>query len=129
MRGINLLPLLACFGLISQGSLAAPRHKAVTCPYLNTALQFDVPAKFGDLPKIEFDYPVQATQFSLRDNNLLVVAMDESETTRLRIVISGQLNKAKSSYDGQILVDMGGNQMQLHNGPVSCKISNAPAHS
>ena len=57
-------------------------------------------------------------RFSFRDGNLLLVAMDES---RVRIVISAQRTKGKSSYDGQFLADMGGNQVQLDNGPVVCK--------
>lgn len=128
----KLIPLLICLAWLpqtSQSSLAAaPQHRSVSCPYLSAPpLQFDVPAKLGDVPKIEFDYPVQATQFSLRDGNLLLIAMDESETSRVRIVVSAQLNKSKATYNGQIVVDMGGNQMQLYNGAVSCKVSNGHA--
>ncbi len=47
--------------------------------------------------------------------------MDEGEPSRVRIMISAQRAKGKASYDGQILVDMGGNQVQLDNGPVVCR--------
>ncbi len=47
--------------------------------------------------------------------------MDEAEPSRLRLVISAQLNKAKGTYDGQIVIDAGGNELQLDNAPVSCK--------
>jgi hypothetical protein len=84
---------------------------------------FDVPTKLGDMPQeIDFDYPAKATRFSFRDGNLSLIAMDESEPSRVRIVISAQLNKKSGAYDGQIFVDMGGNQLMLHNGPVRCTI-------
>ena len=101
---------------------AAVASKSVACSYMQgQELIFPVPKKIGDLPPIEFDYPSKATLFSFRDGNLLLVAMDEGEPSRVRIVISAQRAKGKSSYDGQILVDMGGNQIQLDNGPVVCK--------
>jgi hypothetical protein len=43
--------------------------------------------------------------------------------SRVRIVISAQRNRVKATYGGQILVDMGGNEIQLYNGPVDCKTS------
>ena len=49
--------------------------------------------------------------------------MDEGEPSRLRIVVSAQLNKKSRAYDGQIVVDMGGNQLMLHSGRVSCTIA------
>lgn len=101
---------------------AAGAPKSVVCSYMDgQELTFPVPKKLGDLPPIEFDYPAKASLFSFRDGNLLLVAMDETDTSRVRIVISAQRAKGKTGYDGQILVDMGGNQIQLDNGPVSCK--------
>jgi hypothetical protein len=44
------------------------------------------------------------------------------ENTRVRIVISAQLDKAKGVYSGQIVTDAGGNQLMLDNGPVTCKV-------
>ena len=113
------IALLAAF---HQTAGAAPA-KSITCTYSGQALTFAVPKKLGDLPPIEFDYPAKVTLFSFRDNNLLLVAMDEAETSRVRIVISAQRGKGKASYDGQILTDSGGNQLMLDNGPVSCKAS------
>ena len=97
----------------------------ITCTHLqDQELTFDVPEKLGGLPPIEFDYPSKVTRFSFRDDNLLLVAMDQEERSRVRIVISAQRDKAKAtSYDGQILVDMGGHEIQLYNGPVVCKAS------
>jgi len=51
--------------------------------------------------------------------------MDESEPSRVRIVVSAQLNKKSGAYEGQIFVDMGGNQLMLHNGPVRCTVGPA----
>jgi hypothetical protein len=101
---------------------AAGAPKTVACTYLQgQELTFPVPKKMGDLPPIDFDYPSKVSLFSFRDGNLLLVAMDEGEPSRVRIVISAQRAKGKASYDGQFLIDMGGNQLQLDNGPVTCK--------
>jgi hypothetical protein len=63
------------------------------------------------------------TRFSFRDGHLLLIAMDQEERSRVRIVVSAQLNKAKGSYDGQIVLDLGGHEIMLQHGPVSCTIS------
>jgi len=118
---VALMTSLAFSAAASEA--AAARHKTITCPYLKGGrLTFEVPAKRGDLPAIDFDYPAKATSFSFRDGNLSLVAMDEGEPSRLRIVVSAQLNKKSGTYDGQIFVDMGGNQLMLHNGPVRCTV-------
>jgi hypothetical protein len=112
------LALVAAVDLVA----AAGAPKSVACSYMQgQELTFDVPKKIGDLPPIEFAYPSKVSLFSFRDGNLLLVAMDEGEPSRVRIVISAQRARGKASYDGQILVDMGGNQLQLDNGPVVCK--------
>jgi hypothetical protein len=82
-----------------------------------------VPAKLGDLPPIEFDYPAKVTRFSFRDGHLLMIAMDQEERARVRVVVSAQLNKAKGTYDGQIVLDLGGHQIMMQQGPVSCTVS------
>lgn len=109
---------------LTAASAASPVRKVVTCPFLKEGrLTFAVPDKTGGVPQdIDFDYPAKATLFSFRDGNLSLVAMDESEPTRLRIVVSAQLNKKTGAYEGQIFVDMGGNQLMLHNGPVRCTV-------
>jgi len=102
----------------------AAAAKSITCSYADgQQLSFDVPKKLGGLPAIEFDYPSKVTEFSFRDDNLLLIAIDETQKSRVRIVISAQRSKGKTSYDGQILTDSGGNQIMLDNGPVSCKAS------
>ena len=121
-----------CFALLLMSGLAlfvairpaaASSVKTISCPYLQAEdLRFDVPAKLGDLPAIDFDYPSKATIFSFRDGHLLLIAMDEADPSRLRIVISAQLNKTRGTYDGQFVVDMGVNELQLDSGPVSCKV-------
>jgi hypothetical protein len=113
---------IAC-GLATAPSAAAPpKPKTITCPFLkNGRVTFDVPENLGDLPAaIDFDYGVKAKEFSFRDGNLLLLAMDEEEPTRVRIMISAQRDKTTGAYAGQIFVDMGGHQMMLHNGPVRC---------
>ena len=123
--------LLGCVALAltsltfaSAPSAAAAKPKRITCPFLKAgSVSFDVPAKLGDLPKeIDFDYDSKATRFSFRDGNLSLIAMDESDPGRVRVVISAQRNKKSGTYDGQIFVDMGGNQLMLHNGPVRCTV-------
>ena len=125
----TLLPLAVAlaiaYGLATAPSAAAPpKPKAITCPFLeNGHVTFDLPAKLGALPAaIDFDYGVKAKEFSFRDGNLFLLAMDEEEPTRVRIMISAQHDKNTGAYAGQIFVDMGGNQLMLHNGPVRCTV-------
>jgi hypothetical protein len=114
---------IACLTLLPALHATAAVAKSITCTYpQDQELTFDVPKKFGGLPPIEFDYSSKVTRFSFRDNNLLLVAMDEVEKTRVRIVISAQRDKAKGVYSGQIVTDAGGNQLMLDNGPVTCKV-------
>ncbi|HKO71335.1 MAG TPA: hypothetical protein VJV58_10420 [Bradyrhizobium sp.] len=115
--------MIVCLGLLSALHVRAAVAKSITCTYpQDQALTFDVPKKLGGLPPIEFDYSSKVTRFSFRDNNLLLVAMDEVEQTRVRIIISAQFDKAKGTYSGQIVTDTGGNQLMLDNGPVTCKV-------
>jgi len=108
----------------SDPGLAAPSTKLITCPITKyESLKFDVPAKLGDLPEIDFSYPSKVTIFSFRDRNFLAIAVDEADPSRVRFVISAQLNKAKGTFDGQFVADFGGNELQLDNGPVTCRIS------
>ncbi|STX28831.1 Uncharacterised protein [Legionella beliardensis] len=118
MKGLIFLLLLL------SGSLAFAAQKAVVCHMqgLTGTLSFPLPNKMGGLPTIDFDYPVTATRFSMRDGNLLLIAMDKDEMTRPRIFISAQLNKQGNAYLGQFMIDSGGNQLQLDNGPVSCLV-------
>lgn len=111
---------------IVPGMAAASKQK-ITCPFLKEGrVTFDVPEKLGALPAdIDFDYPAKASSFSFRDRNLSLVAMDEGDPSRVRIVVSAQLNKKSGAYEGQIFVDMGGNQLMLHNGPVRCTVGPA----
>ena len=115
--------MIVCLGLLSGLHVTAAVAKSITCTYPEEQeLSFDIPKKLGGLPPIEFDYSSKVTRFSFRDNNLLLVAMDEVENTRVRIVISAQFDKAKGIYSGQIVTDTGGNQLMLDNGPVACKV-------
>jgi hypothetical protein len=113
---------IVCLSLLSALDASAAVATSITCTYpQDQTLSFDVPKKSGGLPPIAFDYPSTVTRFSFRDGNLLVVAMDADEKTRVRVVISAQLDKAKGIYAGQIVTDTGGNQPMLDNGPVTCK--------
>src|ERR1700749_2960916 len=116
MRSIfsNILakPALAATSLLLSlvaSTAASSGQRVITCPFLKEGrVTFDVPAKFGAMPaQIDFDYPAKAVHFSFRDGNLSLVAMDEEESSRVRIVISAQLNKKSGVYEGQIFVDMG----------------------
>jgi hypothetical protein len=116
------LPIV-CLALLSILCATQAAAKSIICSYpQDQELTFEVPKKLGGLPPIDFDYPSKVTRFSFRDDNLLLVAMDESESTRVRVVISAQRDKAKNVYTGQIVTDAGGNQLMLDNGPVTCKV-------
>ena len=71
---------------------------------------------------MDFECPVQVKFFSFRDRNLLLIANDEQDTSRVRVVISAQLNKTAEAYVGQIIRDEGGHELQLTNGPVACSV-------
>lgn len=107
----------------AANAAALPHRPTITCPHgQDQRLVFRVPAKSGGLPTIDFDYPSKVTRFSFRDGNLLLVAMDDSDTSRVRVVVSAQLNKTRGTYDGQIVLDYGGHELQLDNTPVSCSV-------
>ena len=122
MKLISAILALACLACAPQGAGAAAKiHETITCPLPSgERLTFVKPAKLGDLPKIELDYPSKVTLFSFRDGNFLAVAVDEADPSRVRLVISAQLNKATGAYEGQLVIDSGGNELQLDNGEVRC---------
>jgi hypothetical protein len=76
--------------LVAAASSPANAAQNITC----NDIRIPVPAKLGDLPSIDFEYPSQVSVFSLRDGNLLMIAHDQNNTSRTRLVISAQLNKA-----------------------------------
>ncbi|MCL9683844.1 hypothetical protein [Legionella maioricensis] len=106
----------------SMTAYAAQKSVICTMKGIEDPISFIVPGKTGDLPEIDFSYPVDVTRFSMRSGNLLLVAMDHEETTRPRIFISAQLAQNSHAYTGQFMTDFGGNQLQLDNGQVSCTI-------
>jgi hypothetical protein len=123
----TLLPLSLALAQGASPPAASP-GKTITCPYLQAdPITFDVPAKRGDLPAIDFDYPSKVTRFRFADGRLLLVAVDEVEPSRRRVFISARLNKAKGSYDGKLFVDMGGNQLQFYRGRVICTLGPSPS--
>jgi len=124
MPSASTILAFAWLVIASQHAEATARgHRAISCPLPSgETLAFSKPAKLGDLPKIELDNPSKVTLFSFRDGNFLVVAMDEAEPSRLRLVISAQFDKTTGAYAGQLVIDAGGNQLQLENRPVSCRV-------
>jgi len=119
-RGRRSFPArgLVSFLLIVDTSSAANATQQITCDDIT----FVVPRKMGDLPSIDFEYPVRANIFSFRDGHLLLIAHDQEQKSRVRIVISAQVNKSSGAYVGQIIRDYGGEELQLTNGPVSCSV-------
>lgn len=123
-KSVLLRQIVVSSLVLFSSSAAYSAQKTVVCQMqgLKQPLSFKAPDKIGDLPKIDFDYPVNVTRFSLRDDNLLVVAMDQEEKDRPRIFISAQHNPQKQKYLGQFMTDFGGNELQLGNGIVSCEV-------
>ena len=122
---LGLIPTVLVASLAAATAASSPPTKAVTvtCPFLeNGRLTIAVPANRKSLPKLDFDYDAKATMFSFRDGNLFLVAMDEGDPSRLRVVVSAQLNRKSGTYDGQIFTDTGGNQLMHDNGPVHCTV-------
>lgn len=123
LLGCVPIALIVCLAVADASSEPRPRRQTITCPFLaNGRLTIDVPANRKSLPKIDFDYPSKVTMFSFRDRNLFLVAVDEGDPSRLRVVVSAQLNKTSGTYDGQIFTDTGGNQLMHDNGPVHCMV-------
>jgi len=89
---------------------------------LKDPISFTVPSKAGKLPQVDFPYPVKVTLFSLRSKNLFLMAMDNDDSSRPRLMISAQAHKDKETYKGQFMTDYGGNQIQIDNGRASCKV-------
>ena len=122
---VGLIPIALIASINAASAASSPPTKAVTitCPFLeNGRLTIAVPANRKSLPKIDFDYDAKATLFSFRDGNLFLVAFDESDRSRLRVIISAQLNKKSGTYDGQFFTDTGGNELMQDNGPVHCTV-------
>jgi len=122
---IGLIPVVLVVGLAVASAASSPLTRATTinCPFLKDGLlTISVPANRKSLPKLDFDYDAKATMFSFRDRNLFLVAVDEGDPSRLRVVVSAQLNRKTGAYDGQIFTDTGGNQLMYDNGPVHCTV-------
>lgn len=104
----------------STFSFANPTsNKVIKCG----GVEFVAPDKMGDLPSISFYYASKVVQFSLHDGSLLLVAMDEHEPARVRIVISAQLNPKTGKYLGQMLTDYGSRERQLDSDNVTCSVT------
>jgi hypothetical protein len=117
---LTWLALLSSIVAAAAASTPPTKRAIIACPFLaNGRLTIDVPANRKSQPKIDFDYPAQATIFYFGDGNLFLVAMEGS---RLRVVVSAQLNRKTDAYDGQIFTDTGGNEIMRDNGPVHCTV-------
>jgi len=118
-----LIVLVASLSAAAAASSPLPRATTISCPFLkNGLLTISVPANRKTLPKIDFDYDSTTMMFSFRDRNLFLVAVDEEHPSRIRVIVSAQLNRKRGTYDGQIFTDTGGNQYMQDNGPVHCTV-------
>ncbi|RUR05549.1 hypothetical protein [Legionella sp. km772] len=119
MKKLGLVLLL----LSTPMSLVFAAQKMIVCTLqgLTDSISFAVPRKLGDVPKLDFTYPVDTSIFSMRNGNLVLIAMDHDDKSRVRLVISAQAKKNKSVYQGQFVIDSGGNELQIDNGAVSCQ--------
>jgi len=119
--GSKIIFLVATF-LMSQTLIAAPQ-KTMQCTMqgMKDTLSFVVSNKTGDMPTIDFPYPIDTIIFHQSSDTLLLVAMDHDEHSRPRVFISAQSSKKSHVYRGQFMTDFGGNQIQLDSGWVSCQ--------
>jgi hypothetical protein len=123
IAGLILIALVASLSAATAASSPLPRATTISCPFLkNGLLTISVPANRKTLPKIDFDYDSTTMMFSFRDRNLFLVAVDEEHPSRIRVIVSAQLNRKRGTYDGQIFTDTGGNQYMQDNGPVRCTV-------
>ena len=92
--GPATLTTLLALSIVASTAASSKQNGNHVSLFEGGRVTFDVPAKLGAMPtEIDFDYPAKATRFSFRDGNLSLVAMDEGQPSRVRIVISAQLNK------------------------------------
>lgn len=110
------------FILFVPAGIVCASERTMTCSMqgLKDSFSFVIPQENEKRPKLEFSYPIDVTIFSMRNDNLLLVAMDHEEPSRPRMFISAQ--KKKNTFNGQYMTDSGGNQIQLDNGSIECSI-------
>ena len=94
-----------------------------TMEEMNDSISFVIPETMSKVPTVDFAYPIKVIEFSMRSGNLLLVAVDQEDPSRPRLFISAQLNKKNKTYIGQFMTDSGGNEIQLDNGVVTCKVN------
>jgi hypothetical protein len=68
-----------------------------------------------------FDTELAIYKFSSK--NVVLVAMDTDEPTRLRVSLSAQWDAKTKKFAGQAIQDAGGSQLQIENGPITCSLS------
>ena len=115
-------PYLIGIILSMSSSMAVANQKTMECSMqgVKESLILSIPKE--GLPEINFFYPVKTKIFSMHAGNFLLVILDKDDSTRTRLVISAQFDKHKKVYTGQMMADWGGNQLQIDNGPVTCKL-------
>ncbi|MBL7481084.1 hypothetical protein [Legionella bononiensis] len=116
-----ILCILITFG--TALSHASSNTVECTMEEMNDTISFVIPETMAKVPSVDFDYPIKVIQFSMRSGNLLLVAVDQEDSSRPRLFISAQLNKKNKTYIGQFMTDSGGNEIQLDNGVVTCKVN------
>lgn len=119
MKVFLLLTLILLQTITSAN--AAPKSLSCSLQGMKDTITFMVPAKMGEMPRIDFPYPVKSIIFSLTASNLILVAIANDEQARPRLFLSAQYQKNLHAYVGQFMTDYGGNQLQIDNGPVICK--------
>jgi hypothetical protein len=122
MVGTGCMVMLAVSGAALGGDGKPAKVKGhapstLTCDDLVIKMS----AKASGMPSLDFVYPVKVTTFSFRDGNLLLIAHDERDPVRLRVVLSAQRDSKDGKYYGQFVRDSGGNEVQLDNGALECK--------
>jgi hypothetical protein len=82
----------------------------------------EIPQTKGEVPVVSGLIEVEIAIFSLKNSNVVLVAMDAEDNTRVRLSLSAQLNAKTKKYVGQFIQDLGGSQLQIENGPISCSL-------
>ncbi|WP_065232864.1 hypothetical protein [Legionella birminghamensis] len=115
------MKLLIVLLLFPMTVFASEKTLSCSMPGLAGGIQFTLDGKSDSLPEVDFPYEVKTTAFSMRDDNLLLIAMDSEDKSRPRLFISAQWEKQSKSWQGQFFADFGGHQLQFENGKIECK--------
>jgi hypothetical protein len=119
-QGLPLKTLVVAVILL----VSSVSHANNTVVYCDRGIQFVVPTTKGSRVNLQYELNAQVTTLEFNSLNLLLVATDQIEPTRIRLTISavfiGITTEGNHIYKGQLMADFGDRQRQIISGPIEC---------